>query len=157
MKKGKKAGNSTQITDVVVEIILLAISTMILGSSFITSVDWWLSYKSGDLTAYINNEECIYLFSSIAYFLQLILVYSLALFYKININKKVLRWFILIISTVGLACLIASFTIDYNLYIQTYVGDITPFVMYVILFYLPITPAFLIHIFDRYKYKGKIK
>ena len=143
MKKGKKAGNSTQITDVVVEIILLAISTMILGSSFITSVDWWLSYKSGDLTAYINNEEYIYLFSSIAYFLQLILVYSLALFYKININKKVLRWFNLIISTVGLACLIASFTIDYNLYI--------------ILFYLPITPAFLIHIFDRYKYKGKIK
>lgn len=157
MKKGKKVENSTQITEVVVEIILLAISTMILGSSFITSVDWWLSYKSGDLTTYITNEEYIYLFSSIAYFLQLILAYSLALFYKININKKVLRWFNLIISTIGLACLIASFTIDYNLYIQTYVGDITPFVMYVILFYLPITPAFLIHIFDRYKHKGKIK
>ena len=143
MKKGKKVENSAQITEVVVEIILLAISTMILGSSFITSVDWWLSYKSGDLTTYITNEEYIYLFSSIAYFLQLILAYSLALFYKININKKVLRWFNLIISTIGLACLIASFTIDYNLYIQTYVGDITPFVMYVILFYLPITPAFL--------------
>ena len=153
MKKVKQV-NNVEITEVVVEIILLLISTLILGGSFITSVDWWLGFKSGDLAANIKNEEYIYLFSSIAYILQLVLAYSLALYYKLNINKRILRYFNVILSIVGLSFLIASFTLDYNLYHQTYAGVITPFVMYVILFYLPITPAFLINIFDRYKCKG---
>ena len=156
-KKKKKNINSNQITELVVEIILLSIPTMILGGFFITSIDWWLSFKSGDLISYIKNEEYIYLFSSIAYILQLILAYSLALYYKLKVNKKVLRCFCLVVSVLGLASLIASFTIDYNLYHLTYMGDVTPFVMYVILFYLPITPTFLIHIFDRYKLKNTKK
>ena len=134
MEKGKKANNSNQITEVIVEIILLLISTMILGSAFVTSIDWWLSFKSGDLTSYIKNEEYIYLFSSIAYILQLVLAYTLALYYKLNVNKKLLRCFVLVVSILGLLSLIASFTIDYNLYHLTYMGDITPFVMYFILF-----------------------
>lgn len=157
MKKGKKTINSNQLTEIIVEIILLSIPTMILGGFFISSIDWWLSFKNGDLTTYIKNEEYIYLFSAIAYMLQLILAYTLVMYYKVNVNKKFLRYFSLVISVLGLASLIASFTLDYNLYHLTYMGDITPFVMYVILFYLPITPAFLVHIFDRYKLKRKNK
>lgn len=157
MKKGKKKYSSEQITEVLVEIILLFIATLMLSSGFISSVGWWLDFKSGFIESQLKNEEYIYFFAGIAYFLQLLLVYILALYYKLNINKKILRCFCAIISVVGLASLMASFTIESSIYSSTYVGDTTPFVMYTILFYLPITPSFLIHIFDRYRYKGKKK
>ena len=132
------------ISSKIVRFMLLGFSTLILITLICSSIHMWLlaSFDNKNLVSYVKGEELVYLFFSIACIFQLILMYTLTFYYKIN--KKHLKTFNMIVFVLGALFLISSCVIDYKLYYLLYDDNVSFIIGLIIFYYATLLPGLLI-------------